>query len=363
MEKFTERLRSLSKRVKGMQSSIMTEEATKTSVIMPFFQIMGYDIFNPEEFVPEFTADVGIKKGEKVDYAIMHDGKPVILIEAKGINDVLLKHDSQLFRYFGTTTAKFAILTNGIIYRFFTDLEQSNKMDSEPFFEFNLFDMKEAALQELYKFHKESFDLDKIFSTASDLKYLNKTKSFLDQMWNNPDEAFMTFVIGHIYEGKKTKAVLDRFDPIIKKSMKQFINEMVNEKLNAALKSTSGEETQIEKEAEQKAEIVEEPENLIVTTEEEIEGYSIVKVLLHDDMDVGRIFYRDNLSYFNILLDDNIRKWIMRLGLNGQNKYIQFNDGDRTTVSIEKVTDIIKYKDKILEVTQRFMGSEKNLQT
>ncbi|MET3576683.1 type I restriction endonuclease [Bhargavaea ullalensis] len=355
MEKFIEQVRALSKRVKGLQASIMTEEATKTSVIMPFFQILGYDIFNPEEFTPEFTADVGIKKGEKVDYAIMHDGNPVILIEAKGINEVLPKHDSQLFRYFGTTTAKFAILTNGILYRFFSDLEQANKMDSDPFFEFNLFEPKEAQLQELYKFHKDSFDLDKIFSTASDLKYLNKTRAYLDTLWNDPDEDFINFVTGHIYEGKRTKAALDRFEPIIKKSMKQFINEMVNDKLNAALKSTSAEETKVEKEAELKAEIVEEPENLIVTTEEEIEGYSIVKVILHDHVDVNRIHYRDNLSYFNILLDDNIRKWLIRLGLNGSNKYIQFNDEDRTTIPIETVTDILKHQEQVIEVAERFM--------
>lgn len=95
---------------------------------MPFFSLLGYDVFDPHEFIPEFTADVGIKKGEKVDYAITKDGKPIILIEAKWCGDNLEKHGSQLFRYFGTTSAKFGILTNGIIYKFYTDLDESNKM-------------------------------------------------------------------------------------------------------------------------------------------------------------------------------------------------------------------------------------------
>jgi len=356
MEKFTEQIKLLSKRVLTIKKSILTEEATKTSIIMPFFQILGYDIFNPAEFTPEFTADVGIKKGEKVDYAIMNDGLPVILIEAKGVNDILLKHDSQLFRYFGTTTAKFAILTNGIIYRFFTDLEQANKMDTDPFFEFNLLEIKDNQINELYKFKKDSFDLEKIFSTASDLKYLNKAKEYLNTLWTNPSEDFISHVTGHIYDGKKTKAALEKFEPIIKKSFKQIINDMVNEKLNAALQSTSSEEAQLKNDNELEANIVDEVEveSLIITTQEEIEGYSIVKVILHETVDLERIYYRDNKAYFNILLDDSIRKWILRLRLNGNQKYIQFNDEDKSSVMIERVTDLLKHRDKIVEVTQKF---------
>lgn len=356
MEKFTEQIKLLSKRVLTIKKSILTEEATKTSIIMPFFQILGYDIFNPAEFTPEFTADVGIKKGEKVDYAIMNDGQPVILIEAKGVNDILLKHDSQLFRYFGTTTAKFAILTNGIIYRFFTDLEQANKMDTDPFFEFNLLEIKDNQINELYKFKKDSFDLEKIFSTASDLKYLNKAKEYLNTLWTNPSEDFISHVTGHIYDGKKTKAALEKFEPIIKKSFKQIINDMVNEKLNAALQSTSSEEVPLKKDNELEANIVDEVEveSLIITTQEEIEGYSIVKVILHETVDLERIYYRDNKAYFNILLDDSIRKWILRLRLNGNQKYIQFNDEDKSSVMIEGVTDLLKHRDKIVEVTKKF---------
>ena len=124
---FIDKLKQFSKRVESLKDNIQTEEATKTSLIMPFFSLLGYDVFNPDEFIPEFTADVGIKKGEKVDYAILQDGKPVILIEAKWIGEKLEKHDSQLFRYFATCKAKFAILTNGQYYRFYTDLEEPNR--------------------------------------------------------------------------------------------------------------------------------------------------------------------------------------------------------------------------------------------
>ncbi|PGV47833.1 type I restriction endonuclease [Bacillus sp. AFS037270] len=357
MENFVEQIKSLSNRVEKLQNSVATEEATKTSIIMPFFQILGYDIFNPEEFTPEFVADVGIKKGEKVDYAIMSDGNPIILIEAKSINEKLQKHDSQLFRYFGTTPAKFAILTNGIIYRFYTDLEEQNKMDVSPFFEFNILDIKDSSLQELAKFKKTSFDLEKIFTAASELKYLNKLKNFLNDQWETPSEDFVRFMLGQIYEGVKTKNTIEKFEPIIKKAFKQFINELVNDKINAALKTTNSEDD-LRQEASvalvtETTDTKDEPQ--IVTTEEEIEGYAIVKLLIKDTIAEERICYRDNLSYFNILVDNSIRKWVCRLWFNQSQKFIQFNDDGKPSVNIDKVSDISLHKDKLNEVAKRFL--------
>jgi hypothetical protein len=191
VDKFTDLIKSLSKRVQRIKESIHTEEATKTSAIMPFFQALNYDVFNPEEFIPEYVADVGIKKGEKIDYAIIHNGEPVILIEAKSINEQLTKHDSQLFRYFGTSKAKFAILTNGIHYRFYSDLEQQNRMDTAPFFEFNLLDIRDNQIAELFKFRKDTFNVDNILTTASELKYTREIKQFLEKQWENPSDEFI----------------------------------------------------------------------------------------------------------------------------------------------------------------------------
>lgn len=176
---FIDILKQFSTRIHSLKDNIQTEEATKTSLIMPFFSMLGYDVFNPNEFVPEYTTDVGIKKGEKVDYAILFDEVPTILIEAKSVNEKLSKHSSQLFRYFGTSQAKFAILTNGITYQFFTDLEDINKMDEKPFLEINMLDIKEHQVVELKKFMKSNFNIDEIFSVASDLKYSNEFKNVL----------------------------------------------------------------------------------------------------------------------------------------------------------------------------------------
>ncbi|TFE00659.1 type I restriction endonuclease [Jeotgalibacillus salarius] len=359
MEQFSDQIKMISKRIEKIKGNISTEESTKTSLILPFFQALGYDIFDPSEFTPEFIADVGIKKGEKVDYAIMNEGQPVILIEAKSVSEKLSKHDSQLFRYFGTTAAKFAILTNGLIYRFYTDLEEQNKMDSAPFFEINLEDLKETHIIELAKFRKDSFDLEKIFTTASDLKYLNKVKSFLYEQWENPTEDFIKYIVGEVYDGMKTRNTLEKFDPIIKKSFSQFINEQVNEKLSKALKSTTTPADQVSQEAAATSLPEHEPidlptEPLIITTEDEIQGYTVIKVIASEIIDADRVFYRDNQSYFNVLLDDNIRKWIVRLDLDRAKKTIIFNDDDKSKVQIDRVTDVLQYKDRILAVIEKF---------
>ena len=167
---FNEKIKDFISRIEIIKDTLATEEATKTALIMPFFQLLDYDVFNPTEFIPEFTADIGVKKGEKVDYAIIRNGKPIIIIEAKSVTDKLKKHDTQLMRYFSVTDAKFAILTNGINYKFFTDLEQPNMMDEKPFLEVNLLDIDDNEILQLKKFAKNTFNIETISSTASNLK-------------------------------------------------------------------------------------------------------------------------------------------------------------------------------------------------
>jgi predicted type IV restriction endonuclease len=363
MEEFKQQIKSLSNRIERIKGNIHTEEATKTSLIMPLIQTLGYDIFNPEELVPEYIADIGIKKGEKIDYAIMQNNDPVILIEAKSVNEVLTKHDSQLFRYFGTTKAKFAILTNGIEYKFFTDLEEQNKMDQKPFFVINMLDLKDADILEIAKFRKNEFDIVNVLTTASELKYTGEIKQYINLQWEEPSDEFIKVVINDVYQGVKTKKVIDNFRDLVQKSLSQYVNEKVNEKLQKALNSSSDQSevpsihAAIEVEKEKENISVSEEKNTseeIHTTEEEIEGYVLVKLILKEEFDPSRVFYRDNKSYFNVLLDDNIRKWICRLGFNGSNKYIQLNDVNRTNYKIDSVNDLLNYKEEILAVAGQF---------
>lgn len=355
---FEDQIRSHSQRVKTMKSQILTEEATKTSLVMPFFQTLGYDVFNPNEFTPEYVADVGIKKGEKVDYAILDkSGNPLILVEAKSVHEQLSKHDSQLFRYFGTTTAKFGILTNGIIYKFFTDLEEANKMDSVPFLEINLESIKDPLIQELKKFTKDQFDLELIKDTASELKYLGLIRNVLRDELTNPSDDFVRYILDReVYEGRNTQAIVDKFRPLVKKSVVQYINDLVNERIQSALDRKEPEIENVVPDENQPEDLAstepEKDESIkgIHTTDEEIESWYIVKSILRDKVDTSRITYKDTLTYFGILLDAKVTKWICRVYLRDKTNLLEIQVGtERIRLPLSSLDEIYQHADKLIQ--------------
>lgn len=343
---FNEDLKQLAERVLSLKESISTEEATKMSMILPFFQLLGYDVFNPSEFCPEYTADVGVKKGEKVDYAILIDNTPQILIECKWCGESLSKHGSQLFRYFGTSQAKFGILTNGLTYQFFTDLDETNKMDLTPFLEIHLDNLKDAQINELKKFSKEIFDKDSIFSTASDLKYSSLIKTLLANDIEEPSDDFVRYILSNVYEGQKNQKVIDKFKPIVKKSFTGFINDIVNQKISSAL-TPEDDDTPTEP-------TLSEPKSKIITTEEELEAFYIIRGILAGTIPVENIVYRDTESYFGILYKDNNRKPICRINLDTKNKQILIPDADKNfeRIYIKSLNDIYSYKNKLIAVAK-----------
>lgn len=354
---FIDELKQFSKRIENIKGSITTEEATKTSIIMPFFAMLGYDVFNPNEFQPEFTADVGIKKGEKVDYAILMDGVPVILIEAKWIGADLQKHDSQLFRYFGTSKAKFAILTNGQVYKFYTDLEEPNKMDEKPFLVIDILDIKEPQVVELKKFCKSSFDINAIFDIASELKYVNQFKNILSQQLQQPSDDFVKLFLNDVYSGMKTQKIVDEFRPVLKKSLNQYITELMNEKIKTALGTddpTPAEASESDDDVQQASEP---RKKNIITTDEELEGYFIVKNLLKGVVPMDDIYYRDTESYMGILYKDNRTKWICRFIFTDNKKILCLPDENKKEIryTLDRLYDIEKYKTQIIEVLNRYL--------
>lgn len=347
---FEENLKEFTERGKKLKNLINTEEATKTSLIMPFFSLLGYDVFNPNEFTPEYVADVGIKKGEKVDYAITINNQITILIEAKSVNENLQKHDSQLFRYFGTTTAKIAILTNGIKYKFYTDLDEINKMDSTPFLEVDLLDLKETDISELKKFCKENFDINTVINTASNLKYASSIEKILSEEFSNPSDDFIKLILNKgIYDGVKTQNVIDKYKPILKKSISHYINDLINQRLQNAINSSSVEVSE-------ELTIDSSEEIGIVTTNEELESYYIVKSILSEIVNPTDLYYKDTYSYFGVLYENKVTKWICRVFLKENVKFVVIPDEDKKDIryEIENVTDIYKLKDKLITRLKTF---------
>ncbi|WP_235424812.1 NAD(P)-binding domain-containing protein [Vibrio vulnificus] len=205
---FIERLQALSKKVSQVSANLATEEATKNALVMPFLHsVLGYDVFDPNEVVPEFTADTGTKKGEKVDYALIKDGAVQILIECKKYSEPLsTKHANQLFRYFSVTNARIAILTNGAQYQFYTDLDAPNKMDEKPFLTLDLEDLDEHVVPEIKKLTKSSFDVDSVVDAAGELKHLHQIKKVLIEQFTNMVRAIVSGLVADGYPADKITA-------------------------------------------------------------------------------------------------------------------------------------------------------------
>jgi len=342
-----DKIKDIASRVPKQMEHIQTEEATKNAFIMPFISSLGYDVFNPLEVIPEFTADVGTKKGEKVDYAIKKDNDIIILIECKWSGASLHKdHASQLYRYFSATEARFAILTNGIDYEFYSDIDEPNKMDSKPFFSFNILQFEDHQIKELKKFTKPAFSLEDILTTASTLKYTGAIKKILDEELKNPTEEFVRFFASRIYDGRLTQQVIEQFTGIVKEARSQFINEQINDRLKSAMSASDSEP--VSENITESDEKVETKKDGIETTQEEIDGYNIIKALLREVVDVKRVTMRDTKRYCGILLDDNNRKPICRLHFNYSRKYLGIISGkNEERIEIEGLDDLFQYADRI----------------
>lgn len=367
-----DRLRELSALIPKQLDHIQTEEATKSALVLPFIAAMGYNVFDPREVTPELNADVGIKKGEKVDYAILREGKPVILIECKHhAADLAKAHASQLYRYFSVTEARFGLLTNGVMYWFYTDLEAPNKMDAKPFFEFNMLDIREGAVEELKKFSKSAFDLNNILTTASELKYTREIRRVLQEQLQQPSDEFVKLVTAQVYSGRMTHAVKEQFAQLTRQAYAQMVNDQINERLKSALATVSNPESVAPSDGMQQGSPTKaatsngngngaaEDGVLVETTGTELEGFYIVRAILREIVNVKRICMRDVQSYCGLLLDDNNRKPICRLHFNRTQKYLGlFVDEKEERVAINEVDDIYKYADRLKQTVQKYLDVE-----
>lgn len=307
----TEKLRELSARIPQQLEHIETEEATKNALIMPFISALGYDVFNPLEVLPEFTADVGIKKGEKVDYAIKKDQQIIMLMECKWYkNSLAQEHASQLYRYFSTTEARIGILSNGIVYQFFSDIDESNKMDSKPFFEFDILNFQTHHVKILNNFTKGNFSVETIAIIARNLKYTGAVRKILEAELESPSENFVKFFASQIYSNKITKNVINQFTNIVKESGKQFITEEIKKRLGIDKENDDVEE---EKNPEDK-------DDIKLPTQDEIDGFNIVRGILNQVIDLNKVTMNKNKGYCGIIFD---RKYsICQLYFNSSQKNI-----------------------------------------
>lgn len=363
---FKDQILQLSDRIKKQKDSISTEEATKNAFIMPLIASLGYDVFNPFEVVPEMDCDLIKKKGEKIDYAIMKDENPILLIECKHCKQDLNLHDTQLQKYFVASKSRFGVLTNGIEYRFYTDLEKVNIMDERPFLVVNMLDLSDADIEQLKKFHKSYYNENNLLSTANELKYTTEIKEIFNKEIQSPTSDFVRFFAKQIYTtGQITQNVVEMFTPLVKKSMSMVINDIIAERLNTAMKNdeqvedTTNISSNLPNSPKENTEnklpegiVYMDKEAGIITTQEEMDAYNIVRSILRRSVDASRITYKDYKTYFVISLDNSQWYWICRISIGARKKQIGIPVNKYKScdwIQIDSIDDIFKYADRLEE--------------
>ncbi|ATL46493.1 restriction endonuclease [Chitinophaga caeni] len=351
------KLEQLHQRLDSLKEQINTEEATKNAFVMPFIQIIGYDIFNPTEVIPEFICDIGSKKGEKIDYVIMKEGEPVLIIECKHWKENVDAHNSQLHRYYHVSKSRFGVLTNGQVYNFYADLERPNIMDDKPFFTLDLGNIKEAHIRILENFTKKSYNLESILDSAEALKYINAIRGEFEKELQTPTDDFIKLLVSKFFNRPLTASRLVAFREYTKKALSNSINESISFRLKNAL--SINEKIPSKQESEDLQSIDDNADSpKIITTEEEKEAAQIIKAILRELLPAARIAFRDTQSYFGILLDDNNRKPLARLHFNHSKKYLElFHNGkdNGEKMALETLEDIYNYKKELLVAANNYI--------
>ena len=354
---FIDEVRTRSDRFAKRIEHLETEEATKSALVLPFIQMLGYEIFDPTEVVPEFTADVGTKKGEKVDYALIQDGKPAILIECKKYGSNLDEAEmSQLLRYFTVTAARFGILTDGIVYRFFSDLDQPNVMDTKPFFEFNMLDFTDVQVAELKRFTKSAFALRDIVGAARELKYTTEIRRILAEELASPSKEFVRFFLGRVYQGRVTSGVRDQFGSLAKQAFAQFINDRVNTRLKSALEQG---DDRTAKPADGDGPSAGEEHEVPEFVHLELEAFQIIKAIVRDMADVHRLNLEVYKRHTSVHLDNYRLVCRLRLRTKSLSMGLISDDGTEERILLNDLDDIFGHADG-LRATVASIEAEKN---
>lgn len=351
---FADRIHALASRIKELRPHAVTEESTKAALINPFIQALGYDIFDPRVVTMEYVADIGTKRGEKIDYAIKRNGDVIFCIEAKCCTAKLdAGKASQLHRYFhNIPTARIGILTNGVRYEFYSDLDKPNVMDEKPFMIFDFEQVDDALIPELKKLANDVFDVDVALSAAQELKHLRQIRALIAAEVRSPSDELVKLFAAKVVSGPIRAAVLEAFRPVVKQAFDKYINGVLLERIQgvAEMSSAPAAAPVQEQVATVQEAPVEAEKPAIETTQEEMEAYFIVKAILREVVDPARVTMRDRQSYCGILLDDNGRRPLARLHFNAESvKYLGTFDAERneTRNKIDSLNDIYKYAEQI----------------
>ena len=231
-------LLAVAKRSVSIMTACSNEESAKLYLVLPFLGLLGYNYANPYEVYPEHLADFDTNSQNKVDFAILLDGKPVIAIECKRAGADLIESRGQLRRYFNALSeVKLGILTNGVLFEFFVDSTSTNIMDDEPFLTIDLemiarSGVSDEIVETLLSATKNLYDPETIAEAAHIQLVKKRLRTvFIDEA-KGPSEEFCRFALERIGLKSVRKAAIERYyAPMIKTAFEESLVLPVLEQL------------------------------------------------------------------------------------------------------------------------------------
>ena len=218
-----------------------SEAATSQYLVLPFFQLLGYDPLDPEEVIPEAHASFSEKFKNRVDYAICKDSVPVVAIECKRVGTLSEGHRGELKGYFNAVpSVKLGVLTDGLVFELYSDTREPNLMDDEPFVRIDLTEVAagritDHALDALLRLQKGTFDPADVGSDAKKKIYVGQYLRVLEQNFRVPDEAFLRGVMDLArIEGRRTTKMVEEHGPYMVQAMQAFLDKKILERVGFA---------------------------------------------------------------------------------------------------------------------------------
>jgi len=306
---------------------LCTNEAqTRKFLIEPFFIMLNYV---STDLIPEYNADFGDRISQKIDYAIILNKKDTILIEAKKQTSKLSdKEAGQLNGYFNNTkNSKLAILTNGIEYRFYSDVVEPNIIDNKPFFQFNLSNYSEKDIESLIRFDKRFIKIKEIIESAQEIIFAESFEDSLFKELNVPSKDLLKIIHRNmLFKTKFNDETQGKMISLINSSLLKCLYD--KKVLDEASSNSLG----------------------VITTELEIQAYHTIRTLLIQNKKIPneRISYKDFKSFFNISVDDSSKKVICKLVFNGKSMKITIENNEYI---LEHIDDLLKYKNELTNRT------------
>lgn len=338
---FKDNILQLAERIKKQKDAIQTEEATKNAFIMPIITALGYDVFNPFEVVPEMDCDL-TRKGDKIDYAIKKDGRTIILIECKHCKQNLDLHNTQLSKYYAASNARFGVLTNGIEYRFYADLDKTNIMDEKPFLVVNMLELSDADIEEMKKFHKSCYNESEIFSTAKELQMMIQIKEILAKNFQSPGDEFTRYFVRSLNNGKSTPKLIEEYRPIVRKSILSVIGGMISGRPDTAILVKEEKTRQAPNDG---MAVIGDKQDAVITREE-TDTYNIIRDVLGEQSEISYTSFKGYL----LIWTGHEYWWVCRVSLRPYSKRICFVTENRTGykwIQLQSVEDIRNYSNEI----------------